>query len=845
MKSSNLFSLFLIGLLFLSLSGIASYSATQEIQLGALLPLTGTASSNGIAGKAALELCMEDVNAYFARQNIDYRMTMTIMDTASDPSQALAAIKTLAAQGINAIVGPYTSSELAAIKDYVDQNGILVLSPSSSSVDLSVADNIYRLVPDDSVQGLAIAYYLQAKEIKSVIPVYMNDSFGNSLYKSAQTSAQTLGITYTNGIQFDPNTIDFNSIVQSLRSMIDQAILQTGSKDSVAVHLIAYDQTQEIFQSASSDPVLSSIQWIGNDGMAQNANILKDSIAASFAVKTDFICPIFNSDDTFDWLMPTYPGTQRFKRILFEKSGILGDNFAIYAYDAGYILAFTYYYGINSTNIDDIKNNFQTALHYFVGYSSQVILNAVGDRDFGAYGFYAISQKTDGSYFWKTMASFLFRGGQPLGDPPLNLGGFALPETISNFIIPAFVPLSGDLSMLGQSNLRAIQSAAEDFNFFLQSEGVSGELQINAIDTETDPDVTLTKLSELKNSNNSHIIIGPYDSSSVEAIMDYSQQNDFILISPSSNVTTFRGLDDNAFFLMLDNDMESDAIAHMFHVLNINAVIPVWRNDLYGNELKTLFTTKFQNLGGFVEDGVSYEANQTEFQSLIAELETKVNNTLNQFGQKHTGILLISYDEADKIFATVDSNSILNNVQWVGCDGNFRANSILANSQAASFAAKVKFLSPAVSPEFLVDYSYNPTKTFIRPDIEGVIDTYKTYGMAPNIYDYSSYDTLWLAAFAQMSSGIGNTNIPAMKDILITLSYFYYGLSTRVFITDTGDRVYGQFAFASIVPDQDTYTWKYVASYGNIPSMEDNFAWYDDSDYKEALSQSNLWELFE
>ena len=93
---------------------------TQEIVIGGLFSLTGNWSSLGIASKAAMEIGIEDVNAYLAQGNTGMHFTASIQDTKLDPASALTAITALKGSGVEVVLGPQSSAEVAAIKPYAD-----------------------------------------------------------------------------------------------------------------------------------------------------------------------------------------------------------------------------------------------------------------------------------------------------------------------------------------------------------------------------------------------------------------------------------------------------------------------------------------------------------------------------------------------------------------------------------------------------------------------------------------------------------------------------------------------------------------------------------------------------
>src|ERR671921_1607805 len=108
-------------------------SASQEIVIGGLFSLTGNWASLGVASKAAMEIGIEDVNQYLAEGGSGMHFTASIKDTKLDPATALTEITAFKAAGVEVVIGPQSSAEVAAVKSFVDANGVLVASQSSTA----------------------------------------------------------------------------------------------------------------------------------------------------------------------------------------------------------------------------------------------------------------------------------------------------------------------------------------------------------------------------------------------------------------------------------------------------------------------------------------------------------------------------------------------------------------------------------------------------------------------------------------------------------------------------------------------------------------------------------------
>ncbi len=97
-------------------------SPGDTVRFGALLPISGVFSSSGKSTETALRIALEDVNSNFSKSNSSLRYELVVQDTESDPTVSLEKLRLLAKEGIRVVIGPSTSANLKAIKDFADKN---------------------------------------------------------------------------------------------------------------------------------------------------------------------------------------------------------------------------------------------------------------------------------------------------------------------------------------------------------------------------------------------------------------------------------------------------------------------------------------------------------------------------------------------------------------------------------------------------------------------------------------------------------------------------------------------------------------------------------------------------
>jgi branched-chain amino acid transport system substrate-binding protein len=396
---------------------IVPVEGQNPILIGALLPLTGTSSSTGEEAEASLRLAVEDVNNQFAKTGLSTRVGLIIEDTKTDPAVALEKLKDLASKGIRVVIGPSTSAAVAAVKEYADENDILIVSSSSTAPSLAIPnDNVIRFVPDDTHQAEILAKQMWDEGKRVVIPIWRTDVFGNNLQSALKESFESLGGKMLDGVGYDPpvgnfaaslhriNFIVWEQELRSLTSKVNDAVKQYGA-DKVGVYIVAYDEIVPILIQANRHQELQSVSWYGSDGSAQLEGLIKNVEAAEFAVKTNFLNPIYGLDATDSF--------NKLETRIVEEIGRVPTSYAQVTYDEFWVAALTLkdVSALQQDDIGSLREAFINTANSYVGVTGRTELNDAGDRKFGSYDFWAVRPvyedlKNKASFEWTNVAAY-------------------------------------------------------------------------------------------------------------------------------------------------------------------------------------------------------------------------------------------------------------------------------------------------------------------------------------------------------------------------------------------------------------------------------------------------------
>jgi branched-chain amino acid transport system substrate-binding protein len=364
-------------------------STEQEVLLGGLFSLTGSWSTLGRNSQAAMELAVEDVNRYLEGNAAGIHFAAAVEDTRLDPKVALARAQALRERGVQLLIGPQSSAEVAHLKPFVDANNLLLVSQSSTAGSLAIpGDNVFRFNPTDSLEGEAISALMWNDGIRVVIPVWRNEEGNAGLAAATRARFSQLGGAVLEGVSYSPATEDFGPTLAALRSQLDQATAQHGA-DRAAVYLAGFDEVVLLFQRAARDPVLDAVRWYGSDGVALSEALIGSPEAAAFAMRTGYPNPTFGRDEGARDIWE--PLSERIR----ERTGLEPDAYALAVYDAVWVVARGYVASGATTDIERLKRAFTTAAASGFGATGWTVLNEAGDRRYGDYDFWAICLEGD------------------------------------------------------------------------------------------------------------------------------------------------------------------------------------------------------------------------------------------------------------------------------------------------------------------------------------------------------------------------------------------------------------------------------------------------------------------
>ena len=215
---------------------LSSSAMADSVKVGVLMGFTGPIQSMAAGMARAATIALDEINASgrFIGGN---RLETISADTACiDASAATASAERLVEdEGVAAIVGALCSTAtIASAKDVAIPNGVVMVSPSSTSPAITGLDDnglIFRTAPSDARAGEVLATVLSDKGIKNVALSYTDNDYGKGYAESFSASFTGIGGTVALSAGHVDGKTDYGAEVAALAATGAEHLVVLGYLD--------------------------------------------------------------------------------------------------------------------------------------------------------------------------------------------------------------------------------------------------------------------------------------------------------------------------------------------------------------------------------------------------------------------------------------------------------------------------------------------------------------------------------------------------------------------------------------------------------------------------------------
>lgn len=348
-------------------------NVTQNITIGVLIDYERIIP----AVQAIINYAQEEINMYCNENGAKYTFNFQVTSAEGQSTIAYEKVVSWKSMGVNIIIGPPWSSMFCLCSGYANHNGMILFSHGSTSPNLAVDDNGYRLRITDLKESQIIVGLMEEAGINSVLILERGDSWAGGIADEIESIFEG----DIKRLRYAAETRKFPEYV----AQADLQLLQMEGENKAIISL-CFDEMAKIVNATVDHPSLTRVPWF-TTGANLNSTYLHDVAPQVSKMDITGYAPIIPKSATYDELNLLYRAV---------KNETLGYNDAN-IYDIAWINALTVIEA-GGTEADDIKEALPLITSQYRGITGNCTLDSNGDRNTAVYGIYRFTSTGDNVY---------------------------------------------------------------------------------------------------------------------------------------------------------------------------------------------------------------------------------------------------------------------------------------------------------------------------------------------------------------------------------------------------------------------------------------------------------------
>ncbi|MGD0784858.1 MAG: ABC transporter substrate-binding protein [Sedimentisphaerales bacterium] len=198
------------------------------INIGLMLPLTGSVAQWGTPSQDAARLAVEQINMEMGGvKGRTVKLKLVIEDDQCDPAIGVSAIhKFLSTDKPIAIIGSICSSVVLAVAPILEKNEVVLISPGATNPAISDAgDYIFRVIPPDDLRGRIFAEYVYSIGHRIVSALYINNDSGVGNKNAFAKRFEELGGKIVSEETYSQDSTDMRSQITKIKAAKPDGVL--------------------------------------------------------------------------------------------------------------------------------------------------------------------------------------------------------------------------------------------------------------------------------------------------------------------------------------------------------------------------------------------------------------------------------------------------------------------------------------------------------------------------------------------------------------------------------------------------------------------------------------------
>ena len=172
---------FLLSLVALVFAAVGCIGGSETVKIGVLSPQTGPIAQYAPGFEDAAKVAIAELNT---THKGDFEFELIVLDSGCDGTQAATSAQTLIDSGVSVIIGAACSGATLGAISVASAAGVPMVSYASTSPAVTTADDnghLFRVVPSDAQQAVALATVTASAGAANPAVLYMTNDYGAGL----------------------------------------------------------------------------------------------------------------------------------------------------------------------------------------------------------------------------------------------------------------------------------------------------------------------------------------------------------------------------------------------------------------------------------------------------------------------------------------------------------------------------------------------------------------------------------------------------------------------------------------------------------------------------------------
>jgi len=222
------------------------------VNLGAVLPLTGSSASIGEDQRRGIELAVAKINEDGGVLGKD--LNVIVEDSAGAANSAIdAAKKLVTVDEVAAVMGEYSSGVTVPLGQYLQQEGVIHMNVGSSSPEIAgIGDKSFSVIGLDTIASKFASEQLADRGLMKAAIMVPNNSYGEGIVDPFTEAYEAAGGTVTETILYTEGQTSYRAELERIAASSPDVVLYS-----------AYGQDSSVINQQAFEGGMQETPWFG------------------------------------------------------------------------------------------------------------------------------------------------------------------------------------------------------------------------------------------------------------------------------------------------------------------------------------------------------------------------------------------------------------------------------------------------------------------------------------------------------------------------------------------------------------------------------------------------------